>query len=228
MKMNRKSKQIASWLLVIIFFLILEVFSGPAPLSAQNANLGVSFADGRLLGFYFSISKYFNVPSETVIDIRSRYRLADEDLPVVFFIARQARVEPALIIDLRLKGLSWWDISVHFGLSPEVFFVPVTVAKIGPPYGKAYGYYRHYHGQKKWGEVILSDEDIINLVNLKFLAETHQAEPERIMEMRARGLGFVDIHEAIQMQKNKGDGPDRGKAGEQKGKSEKKGKGKNK
>ena len=48
------------------------------------------------------------------------------------------------------------------------------------------------------------------------------------MEMRARGLGFVDIHEAIQMQKNKGDGTDRGKDGEQKGKSEKKGKGKNK
>jgi len=181
-----------------------------------------------LLGFYFSISKYFNVPSETVIDIRSRYRLADEDLPVVFFIAKQARVEPSLIINLRLKGLSWWDISVQFGLNPEIFFVPVTVVKIGPPYGKAYGYYRHYHGQKKWGEVMLSDEDIINLVNLKFLAEIHQAEPERIMEMRARGLGFVDIHESIQMQKNKGQGQDKGKTEEQKDKSEKKGKGKNK
>ncbi len=75
---------------------------------------------------------------------------------------------------------------------------------------------------------MLSDEDIINLVNLKFLAEIHQAEPERIMEMRARGLGFVDIHEAIQMQKNKGQSQDKGKTGEQKGKSEKKGKGKNK
>jgi len=74
--MKKKSKQIASWLLVIIFFLMLELFSGPAPLTAQNVNLGLSLADGRLLGFYFSISKYFNVPSETVIDIRSRYRLA--------------------------------------------------------------------------------------------------------------------------------------------------------
>ena len=226
--MTGRAKRIASWLFIIIFFLILELFSGPAPLSAQNVNLGVSFADGRLLGFYFSISKYFNVPSETVIDIRSRYRLADEDLPVVFFIAKQARVEPSLIINLRLKGLSWWDISVQFGLNPEIFFVPVTVVKIGPPYGKAYGYYRHYHGQKKWGEVMLSDEDIINLVNLKFLAEIHKAEPERIMEMRARGLGFVDIHESIQMQKNKGQGQDKGKTEEQKDKSEKKGKGKNK
>ncbi|HOL45403.1 MAG TPA: hypothetical protein PK100_02925 [Candidatus Saccharicenans sp.] len=226
--MTGRAKRIASWLFIIIFFLILELFSGPAPLSAQNVNLGVSFADSRLLGFYFSISKYFNVPSETVIDIRSRYRLADEDLPVVFFIAKQARVEPSLIINLRLKGLSWWDISVQFGLNPEIFFVPVTVVKIGPPYGKAYGYYRHYHGQKKWGEVILSDEDIINLVNLKFIADTQQVEPERIMEMRARGLGFVDIHESIQMQKNKGQGRDKGKTEEQKDKSEKKGKGKNK
>ncbi|HNS04693.1 MAG TPA: hypothetical protein PKH53_01650 [Candidatus Saccharicenans sp.] len=226
--MKKKSKQLASWLLVIIFFLMLELFSGPAPLTAQNVNLGVSFADGRLLGFYFSISKYFNVPSETVIDIRSRYRLADEELPVVFFIARQARVEPALIINLRLKGLTWWDISVHFGLSPEIFYMPVTVVKIGPPYGRAYGYYRHYRGQKKWGEVILTDDDIINLVNLKFIAETHRVEPERVMEMRARGLRFVDIHDTIQMEKNRGQAQDRGKAEKQKGKSGKKGKGKNK
>jgi len=79
--------------------------------------------------------------------------------------------------------------------------MPVTVVKIGPPYGKAYGYYRHYRGQKKWGEVILTDDDIINLVNLKFIAETHRVEPEGVMEMRARGLRFVDIHDTIQMGK---------------------------
>lgn len=187
----------------IIFLLTLELLPGPARLSAQNVNLGMSFADGKLLGFYFSISKYFNVPSEKVIDIRNRYRLADDDLPVVFFIARQARVEPAVIIDLRLKGMSWWDISVQFGLNPEIFFVPVRVTRVGPPYGKAYGYYRRYHGQKNWGKVILSDDDIINLVNLKFISEAHQAEPERVMKLRTKGQRFVDIHDTIQMEKGR-------------------------
>ncbi|HRD01555.1 MAG TPA: hypothetical protein PLP57_02790 [Candidatus Saccharicenans sp.] len=222
--MNRRSKRVARWLFFIIFLLTLELLPGPARLSAQNVNLGMSFADGKLLGFYFSISKYFNVPSEKVIDIRNRYRLADDDLPVVFFIARQARVEPAVIIDLRLKGMSWWDISVQFGLNPEIFFVPVRVTRVGPPYGKAYGYYRRYHGQKNWGKVILSDDDIINLVNLKFISEAHQAEPERVMKLRTKGQRFVDIHDTIQMEKRQG----RGQAGEKKTKPEKTGKGKNK
>jgi len=48
------------------------------------------------------------------------------------------------------------------------------------------------------------------------------------MEMRARGLRFVDIHDTIQMGKNKGQAQDRGKTEKQKGKSGKNGKGKNK
>jgi hypothetical protein len=225
--MNRHLKPILWGWLFITFFLTSGFWPGPARLSAQNVNLGVSLADGKLLGFYFSISKYFNVPSETVIDLRNRYRqrLADEDLPVIFLIARQARVEPAMVIDLRLSGLSWWDISIHFGLSPEIFFVPVRMTRIGPPYGHAYGYYRKYHGQKKWGKVVLSDDDIINLVNLKFISEVNEIEPERVIKMRASGQRFVDIHDTIQMEKAKGRG---GQPGGQKSKPDKRGKGKNK
>lgn len=222
--MSRQLKVSSGWLILLIFLLAPGFLSGPGSLSAQNVNLGVSFADGQLLGFYFSISKYFNVPSEVVIDVRNRYRLADDELPVVFFLAREARVEPAVIISLRLKELTWWDITLHFGLSPEIFFVPVGVVKIGPPYGKAYGYYRQHRGQKNWGQVILNDDDVINLVNLKFISEGQQIEPERVMEMRAKGQHFVDIHETIQMEKARG----QGQSLDQKGKPGKSSKGKNK
>jgi len=225
--MNRQLKPIVWGWLFITLFLTPGLLPRPARLSAQNVNAGVSFADGKLLGFYFSISKYFNVPSESVIDLRNNYRrrLADEDMPVIFLIARQARVEPAVVIDLRLGGLSWWDISIHFGLSPEIFFVPVRMTRIGPPYGQAYGYYRKYHGQKKWGKVALSDDDIVNLVNLKFISEVNEIEPEQVMKMRAKGQHFVDIHDTIQLEKAK---QRSGQAGEPKSKPDKRGKGKNK
>jgi hypothetical protein len=63
-------------------------------------------------------------------------------------------------------------------------------------------YYRKYHGQKKWGKVALSDDDIVNLVYLKFISEVTKLT-EQVMKMRAKGQHFVDIHDTIQLEKAK-------------------------
>jgi len=62
---------------------------------------------------------------------------------VVFFIADRAGLKPAPVIELRDLKKSWLDITIHFGLSPEIYYVPVTVDP-GPPYGKAYGYFKKH------------------------------------------------------------------------------------
>ncbi|MGC8745973.1 MAG: hypothetical protein ACP5SQ_05030 [Candidatus Saccharicenans sp.] len=109
-------------------------------LAAQNINLGLSISEGKVRGFYLAVSSYFGVPESRVVEVQQTYHLSDEEFLVVFFIAARARVEPVAVINLRLRGMSWWDISLHFGLSPEVFFVPVATVRIGPPFGRAYGY----------------------------------------------------------------------------------------
>ncbi len=201
--MSLKKNRLA--IIALILFLILFVNNLPG--RAQNVNFGFSITDGKVRGFYLSISNYFNVPEARVLEIRERYRLADDELPVVFFLATHAHVEPQVIIDLRLKGLSWWDITLRLGLNPEIFFVPVTVVKVGPPYGRAFGFYRQYREQKSWGKIVLTDVDVVNLVNLKFISEYHKIPPERVMEIRARGHNFVDVHETIVKEKGQGQGP---------------------
>jgi uncharacterized protein (UPF0248 family) len=201
--MSLKKNRLA--IIALILFLILFVNNLPA--RAQNVNFGLSITDGKVRGFYLSVSNYFNVPEARVLEIRERYRLADDELPVVFFLATHARVEPQVIIDLRLKGLSWWDITLRLGLNPEIFFVPVTVVKVGPPYGRAFGFYRQYREQKSWGKIVLTDVDVVNLVNLKFISEYHKIPPERVMEIRARGHNFVDVHETIVKEKGQGQSP---------------------
>lgn len=205
-----KSKDKPYLVLGVASCLLLSLLLPPLthPLQAQNVSLGLSLTDGRVKSFYFSISSYFGVPEATVIRIREQYRLSDEELPVIFFLASEARVEPAVIINLRLRGMSWWDISLHFRLSPEIFFLPVTLVRIGPPYGRAYGYYRQHRHQKEWGRVVLTDVEIVDLVNLKFASAYHQVSPERIMEMRAKGHKFIDIHDTIIKEKGKGKGKD--------------------
>jgi len=39
----------------------------------------------------------------------------------------------------------------------------------------------------------LVDEDVINLVNLRFICDYHSAAPERVMDMRGQGMRFVVI-----------------------------------
>ncbi|MFH1146485.1 MAG: hypothetical protein V1736_02110 [Pseudomonadota bacterium] len=149
-------------------------------------------------GFDLSIGEYYGVPEREVIVVRER-GISEEELPVVFFVARRARVSPDVVMDLRLRRMSWMDITLHFGLSPQIYYVPV---KIGPPHGHAYGYYKK-HPKHKWKKIVLRDEDIVNQVNLKFISEHHRLAPERVMRYRSEGKNFADIDRDVTHEKRR-------------------------
>ena len=50
---------------------------------------------------------------------------------------------------------------------------------------------------------MLSDEDIINLVNLKLMSEHYGVPPEKIIKMRSGGKEFVSINNEIIKEKGK-------------------------
>lgn len=186
-----KKTSFAAGLVGLSFGLVAAV----APASAQNISVGLSASGGRLQSFHVAVGAYFRVPEARVVAVKERYRLADEELPVVLFLAARAGVDPAAVIELRLGKMSWWDIGLRFGLNPEIFFVPVAGTRIGPPYGRAYGYYKRLRGQKHWGTIVLYDEEVVDLVNLRFISGHYGIPAERVMEMRSRGSSFLDIHE---------------------------------
>jgi hypothetical protein len=171
----------------ISFAVVLVCILSVTTALAQNVSTGISITDGHLNNFYFSISDYYRVPETRVVDFRNRYRMHDEELPVIFFLASRAHADPRVIIDLRMrKRMSWLDITFHFGLTPEIYYVPVK--RVGPPYGKAYGYYKK-HG-KDYRKVVLADNDVVNLVNLRFMSDYHGIAPEVIMDKRGKGEKF--------------------------------------
>jgi hypothetical protein len=195
------------------FVLILSaLFVGPFAVRSQAQT---AFSVSAHVGdFHVAVANYYRVPEREVVVIRER-RIPDDEIPVVFFIAQRAAVPPARIIDLRMRGTSWWDISVRYGLSPEVYYVPVAVAP-GPPYGKAYGHYKKKH-RNEWKTIVLTDADIVNLVELRFLSEHYHVAPERIIELRGSDRDFVAIHADVRgNQHGHGDhddqGEDRGKS----------------
>jgi len=146
---------------------------------------------GQIGNFSFAVGKYYRLPEREVIVIRER-RVPDHEIPVVLFLAERARVAPATIVDMRLSGKKWMGIVVHFGLSPEVFYVPVAIQP-GPPYGKAYGHYKKKK-RDQWRSIVLDDDDIVNLVNLRFLSDYHHRPAEEVIRLRGSGADFVAIH----------------------------------
>jgi hypothetical protein len=193
-------KSLLTLLLVLIFTI--------GGFAQSNVNAGVSIGPEGLKSFYLSVSEHFKVAEKEVTFVHER-KIKDEELPVVFFIAARAKVDPKVIVDLRIGGSSWYSISVKYGIYPDVYYVPLTFDP-GPPYGKAYGYYKNKPKQS-WEKIKLSDDDIINLVNLKFIVEHYNYTPDKVIKMRSEGKNFVLINENVKNERKADDKGNKGK-----------------
>lgn len=172
--------------------LLFSFFASSMSSAARENDANPSLANDIIQSFLIAIGEYYRVPQQEVIVIRER-RIPDDEIPVVLFIANRARVAPAAVSDYRLRGHSWTDTTLHFGLSPEIFYVPVRRVS-GPPYGHAYGHYKNKH-KSKWKEARLNDDDVVNLVNLRFISERYGYVPEEVIRLRSSGKNFVVIND---------------------------------
>lgn len=163
--------------------------------SHAQVDMGVSIGEEGVQSFYLAVGQYFHRPQREVIVVHER-GLPDEEIPVAFFIAARAGVEPRVIIDLRLGGMTWIDICARHRLSPEIFYVPVAVEVQGPPYGKAYGYYKK-KPRKEWRTIVLADGDIVNLVNLRVMSERYRTPAAEVIRMRSTGKSFVVVNDDL-------------------------------
>ncbi len=151
-----------------------------------QVNIGVAVGNNGLDSFHLAIGDYFKV-SDQQVQACEDYNISDEDQPVVFFIAQRAAVSPEAVILLRSHGWSWMQIALHFRLNPRIFYTPGTY--VGTPYE------RGYHSFQGRGRINLSDGDIVNFVNLKFMSEHYGHDPGEIARLRAQGKSFRDIND---------------------------------
>ena len=181
---------------------ILALFAAilVAPQTQAGVEVGLSADQDGIKSFHLAIGEHYGVKEKEVIVVRER-RIPEEDLPVVFFLAKHAGVTSSVIVKLRLKGNSWTQIAAQFGLSAELFYVKFN-GNPGPPYGKAWGHYKK-HKRADWHKVKLVDADIINLVNLKFAVAHYGYTPNDVVKMRAKGGGFVKFHKNARAEKMK-------------------------
>ena len=97
-------------------------------LNAQ-VQAGAAFSGDGLRNFYFAVGNYYQVPEREVDLVRDR-ALPPDEVPVAFYLAQRARVNPTVVVDLRRRGVSWADIALHFHLH-RTFTISVTVLLMG-------------------------------------------------------------------------------------------------
>ncbi|MFZ5980160.1 MAG: hypothetical protein ACOYVF_05965 [Candidatus Zixiibacteriota bacterium] len=187
-------RKILTPLLLAVFLFI--------PAYATDVNLGVSLDNDGLKGFYLAIGEHYQALDKEIVAAK-KSNIPNEDMPVIFFLARRANTTPEVIIKLRLDGKSWMDITGQFGLTAEIFYVPLKEVS-GPPYGNAYGHFKH-RNRKEWKEIRLTDPDIVNFVNLKFISEHYGCTPDEVVKMREKGSSFISINSEVKKNKAKKD-----------------------
>jgi hypothetical protein len=178
-------------IIVLLAPLVLFAALLIAPKSQAGVEIGLSADEDGIRSFHLAIGEHYGVKEKEVIVVRDQ-KIPDEDLPVVFFLSKHARVTPDVIVRLRLSGNTWMQIATQFDLGPDLFYVQFDKDP-GPPYGKAWGRFKK-HKRSDWHKVRLVDADIINLVNLKFAVAYYGCSPYDVVKMRGKGNGFAKFH----------------------------------
>jgi hypothetical protein len=199
-------------ILFIAIAVLVLLGGGFAPQAQAGFDFGISVGKDGVEGFHLSVGEYYGASTRSVTLVAKR--LPEEEVPVAFFLATRAGVKASVIMNLRLRGASWMDITLKYGLSPSIYYV-----KAGPPYGKAWGHLKK--PRKAWKTAKFSDAEVVSLVNLKFVSEHHGISPSEVMKMRDAGKGFVEINGKA---KHRGGGKAKNVANKGKGQKGNKGK----
>ncbi|MBI4161087.1 MAG: hypothetical protein HY509_01415 [Acidobacteria bacterium] len=117
----------------------------------------------------------------TLEPLLPRLRNVEVDLPVALFLARESGRGLDVIVGWRSEGLSWSVILGRAGVPVDVLFAGIAVDP-GPPYGKAWGYWK-----KNPRGARLSDADVSRLVQIQIGSRLAGVTPLELA--RARGQG---------------------------------------
>jgi hypothetical protein len=178
-------------LLCATFVVSAALMASPASRAGVDISFGMNAPVGNDGNLFFSISsRYFDRQPQVVEDWGRRFANPD-DLAVFLHVCSQSRMAPQLVYSYRQQGLSWYDVGVRAGLPVSVWYVPVAVDP-GPPYGKAYGYWKK-HQRNPHYNVRLTDRQARDLVAMRMAHEYYGVSPEVAMNWRRDGRNVQEI-----------------------------------
>lgn len=142
--------------------------------------------DPVVKNFYSSYCK-----SRGIDYVKIRGMFDSKNATVASFIAGKAKISPEKLHKIYVdKGRDWSKVMLHLNVDMSSLFLPVPSGyKVGPPYGKAYGYWKKHKNQPNY-KIKMSFNDIYNLVNLHMIYKHTNTPVVDIIKMRGNGRDF--------------------------------------
>ncbi len=145
--------------------------------------------------YFRAVASFFRVP-QSEVSVLSDWDLNPDHIPVALFIAQHAGVSPDAVVALHKAGRTWADLARRYHVSAATLHVPIPETASAGPLAEVYASYRSLP-VGRWGEIDLSDRDIVTLVNVRLLAQTLGIPPQRVLADAAKGGSFVDLYASL-------------------------------
>jgi hypothetical protein len=127
---------------------------------------------------------YFAPPPAVAVELVRNSPVPEDDFPVILYLARASKRQPREILRPRADYLSWSDTMDQLNIPPSVLFNGID-RDPGPPYGKAWGYWRKHQRDKR---ITLRDRDVVELAKLQIAARSQRVSPYTIAAVRQKGI----------------------------------------
>ncbi len=172
-----KNQKIVSLLFTILFLLLTVIMTFPGKAAAQDIDVSGVYRD------YFK-NRGVNYDA-------ARLKIGEKNAVLASYISSRTNIDIDEVVKFSVKSsYDWNKVMLHYNVKPSSLFLPVpTGYKVGPPYGKAYGYWKKYRANPSC-KINLSTDDIYNLVNLGIVHKLYNTPVTDVMKLRAANRSF--------------------------------------
>ncbi len=148
--------------------------------------------DAARAAYFRAVAEFFGMPAAEV-SILSEWSLPADEVPVVLFVARRAGVSPDALVALRRSGSAWAQLVDRYHLGAGHFHVALAASADRGRLGRAYDRFAEVPPDR-WGEVRLRDEEIVDLVNLRIVAQTLRMRPGDVLARASGGATWAELY----------------------------------
>ena len=160
-------------------------------LSAGSARAGVAFDVAVGMDLNEDTRIFLNVTNQTwrpavATTLIQGCAYPQDDFPVIAFLSYHSHRSPSFILNLRREGYGWSDIFFQLNVQPSVLFVGID-RDPGPPYGKAWGYWKKHYTPGTRARYRIADRDIVGLVKVQTASRHFGTSPYAVIDAQRDG-----------------------------------------
>lgn len=166
-----------------------------ATMSLVAGASGAQEQTGAERAYFRAVARYFQLP-ESEVEILANWDLPADEIPVLLFVARRAGVSAEALVALRESGRSWTELSDRYQIGARALHVPLHDVSSA---GRLSGVYETFGNTPvdRWGDIRLSSDDIVALVNVRVLSQSLGMTPDDIARRTANSRSFVELYSQL-------------------------------